>query len=1005
MNVTKAAARCAALCVLNAAVLPGDLRAAAGAPLINEVMSSNVAALADEDGEYPDWLELYNPADEAIDLDGYVLTDDPEDRIKWVFPSRTIAPGEFLVVFASDKDRAGDGELHANFRIKSDGESLLLIDPEGALCDSVFSGRTETDASAGRPPDGGPEWLVLATPTPGASNGGGFEGYAPTVAVSPAGGRYPSGVTVELSATSTDAQIRYTLDGSVPTKSSAAVEADLAIATTSVLRVRAFEDGLLPGPVTTATYLVDGRQQFPVVSLATDPGNLFDYDAGIYVFGPEADSTRVPYWGSNFWQDWERPVHVEWIEADGTPAFSLDAGIKIGGGWSRRYPRKSFNIIARNRYGKGDIDYALFAGLPYPSYDSFQLRNSGNDWGSTVFRDAFMTHLMQGMNLDTKAYRPVVVLVNGEYWGIYGVRERMNEEYMRRHYGVEADNLDIMEIEYRDRSNELVRSGDDVHYRALESFVASNPMSDPESYAHVRSQMDVDNFIDYLVGIIAVANYEWGGNNVKWWRPRTPEGRWRWLTYDSDRGFSLKNDDDYENDTLDKVLSVVVGRKILEPLLENAQFRRAFINRTADCLNTNFRTERLIAVIDSFQAVLDPEMRRHIERWDEPYLERGRAFYIADYDEWLANIEVMKTFARLRPEIVREHYRSRFGLSGMSDLTLDVSPAGAGKIMVNTVIPDRYPWAGVYFDGIPVEITAVPDRGQRFTGWSGIDGAGATVELVLAGATTLIAAFEGDPEVTLTVAINEINYHSAGDAEAGDWVEIINPTPHAVDVSGWRFGDAVDEHVFEIPPHTVIPASGYLVLASDIVSFHEIFPAVTAAIGNLGFDLSDAGERVQLSTAAGALVDSLTYDDTAPWPLEADGTGSTLALLDPGLDNGTARSWGHSTGNGTPGGANRVDTVVEAVEDGRPAAFALGQNYPNPFNAGTVIPFDVPERSPVILKVFSILGQEVAVLVEEVLDRGRYQVVFGGRGLASGVYFYTLQTGGLAETKAMVHLQ
>ncbi len=692
---------------------------------------------------------------------------------------------------------------------------------------------------------------------------------------------------------------------------------------------------------------------------------------------------------------------MEFYEPDGSKGFSIDAGAKIGGGWSRRYPRKTLNIFARGRYGYSEINYQIFPDLPYTEYDSFALRNSGNDWGSSIFRDAFMGSLIKDTAQDLKAYRPVVVYINGAYWGIHGIRERMNEDYLVRHCGVNPDNLDIMEMEYRDGSREVVRTGTDEHYRALEDYLATHDMGDSTNYDYVKTQMDVNNFINYIVSNVYFANSDWGSNNVKWWRPGTPEGKWRWLSYDFDRGFSLKSDEAYKGSMLNFVFNIPLGKTVLSYLIQNQSFKYDFINRMSDYLNTIFIPERIIARLHEMRDDLLPEMPLHVERWNDPYYEGDYPYYIASMYDWYNKLNVMETFASKRPDYVRSDFLEYFSLSDTVAVDLDVSHFNNGKIKINSIIPENYPWNGIYFTDVPIQITALPNPGYRFTGWSGVSAADtSSITITPSDDISVTANFEEDSSATNTIIINEINYNSSVNVDPEDWVELYNPNNFSVDVSNWVFKDADDINAFELPSNTTIGPNSFLVLCSDKISFHDIFPQVDNYTGNLGFNLSNAGELIRLYNSEGSVVDSLTYYDVDPWPVEPDGTGFTLALHDSQSNNSLPENWTYSANYGTPGAVNDWMSDIGDIEI--PVAFSLGQNYPNPFNPMTTIPFSIPQSGRVTIEIYSIIGQRVYTILDEYMSAGHHSVMFKADDISSGIYFYFIKADGFNQAKSML---
>jgi hypothetical protein len=261
-------------------------------------------------------------------------------------------------------------------------------------------------------------------------------------------------------------------------------------------------------------------------------------------------------------------------------------------------------------------------------------------------------------------------------------------------------------------------------------------------------------------------------------------------------------------------------------------------------------------------------------------------------------------------------------------------------------------------------------------------------------------------ELISDVVINEINYNSSADFNPGDWVELYNITENTADISGWVFKDDSDEHSFELPVGTELGPYAYLVLCSEDSLFTAEFSEVNRYLGGFGFGLNAAGEGLRLYDAEGGLVDWVVYDDVEPWPVEPDGAGSTLALVNPEEDNIYAANWLASLGHGTPGWRNDVATSIdEKAETETPVAFSLGQNYPNPFNPVTTIPFLLPESGRVTVNIYSITGQRVSNVINDTMPAGYHQAVFRADHLASGIYFYRIKAEGFGETKSMLLLK
>ena len=901
--------------------------------------------------------------------------------------------------------------LHTNFRLSGAGEFIGICDRSGTVVDTLIFREQIRDVSYGRQPDGEDHWRYFAEPTPGTPNNMvGFTQPAEPPIFSHDAGFYDDAVPLALTPSSPHAHIHYTLDGSDPTESSAEYSAPIVIDTTTVVRVRTFGQSLLPSPITTRTYLIGESFSLPVVSLATDPPNLWDGETGIYTLGDDYDPAFPQE--ANFYQDWERPVHIEYFESDGSPGFHLDAGVKIHGNITRTYGQKSLRIHCRARYGAEKIAYRIFDDKPIDEFKTLILRNSGNDWKSTLFRDALLHNLAMDTDVDRTAYKPAIVFLNGVFWGIHNIRERQDKHYFQSNRGVDPEQVEILE------NWGSVIEGDAAHYAAMMEYIRKHPLRIQENFERVQTLMDTDNFIDYCVFQIYCANTDWPANNVKHWRPRTPDGRWKWALSDTDFGFGLYVPADHN--TL-AFATATDGPSwpnppwatfLLRKLLENESFRTDFINRFADHMNSTLLSERVNSMIGRMRDAVSPYMPRHIRRWRHSItgpLEKRWAYTISN---WYHQIYKMRHFVGERANHVREHIVDKFGLAGEARVTVAVSPGGGGRIRINTLTIESSPWSGVYFRGVPVELTAIPDPGYAFAGWSDRSLPDtSSVRMDLAGDRTIMASFAIDPDTPADpIVINEINYNSDGTFDPGDWIELHNIRDYPVDVSEWCLSDEDHDHGFVFPGNTIISPHGYLVLCRTSSDFHALFPEVDNYIGDLGFGLSGAGGLIELCDDSGHVVDSLVYDDDAPWPTEPDGNGPTLELLNPTFDNALAQSWVASLYHGTPGRMNRAaaTTLVEiTVTSTLPEVFSLSQNHPNPFNAQTILTYDVAKAGTVRLLIYTLTSQHIRTLADGEHPAGSYSVIWDGRDsvgreVASGAYLCQMQTDSYRAVRKML---
>ena len=383
--------------------------------LITEVQAANTRTVADDQGGYSDWIELHNPTDTPIPLAGYTLTDDPTQPAKWSLPASTLAPGAFLVVWASGLDQATLDDWHTSFRLNRAGEYVGLFDPGGQLVDAVTFWEQETDVSLGRLNTVSGQWVPFFFPTPGAANTTRYHlrapPDAPPVEVVPGSGRFTGPVSVQLYPPVPGSLLYYTLDGSDPTVDGQEYTAPLEVTGTTVLRAVALDDGMPVSAVTTATYLLGESTGLPVLSLVTDPAHLWDEATGIYTNAGERG------------RGWERPVTVEWLSSEGEVGFSVGAGLRIHGRHGRQLPKQSFRLYFRGEYGSRELAYPLFGIAPGQTYGRLVLRAGSNDsWSgygrqAVYVRDQLVRDLHGAMGQVAARGRWVALYLNGAYWG------------------------------------------------------------------------------------------------------------------------------------------------------------------------------------------------------------------------------------------------------------------------------------------------------------------------------------------------------------------------------------------------------------------------------------------------------------------------------------------------------------------------------------------------------------------------------------------------------------
>jgi hypothetical protein len=703
-----------------------------------------------------------------------------------------------------------------------------------------------------------------------------------SVEFTPGGGFYQDSVAVQL--LSPGAIIFFTTDGSRPRETkSQRYTRPLHLKSTTVIRAIAVMGGKKSQVASQTFFVNEPETTFPVISISTSPDMLFDPEVGLFVKGPGAIDSLWHLPGANFWSRREISANFEFYETDGKCKWHDQVGLRLFGGMSRIFPQKSLQIVARSRYGEPYIQYPLFGKNGLSKFKYLVLRNSGSDFGKSHFRDAFMTNLVKKWEVDVQDYRPAHVYINGLYWGIYNMRDKVNRHFLAAHHGVDKDSVDIIEHKM------TLRYGKLAHYQQLLNFIHKNSLSKPANYEYVNKRMQIVSFMDLQIAQIYFDNRDAGGN-IKFWRPQTPNGRWRWILFDTDWGFGLNDPLAYRYNSLDFHTepngphwpNPAWSTLLLRKLLENKDFERQFINRFADYLNRDLDTSRVLASVEKFYQRLLPEMPRHLERWQ---LSRSK---------WEWEVNVMRTFARERPRYIRQFLMDEFNTGELRDVSLQVDPGG--RVIVNDNLETRGSFAGLYFERIPIRLQAIPDLGYRFVRWEGEAVNSGSPELILNLAEPgwkVRAVFEKyEHPLNGKIIINEI---SCNNKKCSDWIEIYNNSGERIDLENWILADRNNKFHF---PSFTLPPKGYVIVCEDSSRFVSCHPDVQSIIGGLSFGLNKRREIIELFTPDASAVDSTGYN------LPPSDSVFTLNLLLPQLDNGDPDNWELTPGTGSPGAAN-----------------------------------------------------------------------------------------------------
>lgn len=948
---------------------------------INELMAAGNRVL-DDTGEPSDWVEIYNGGNEAVNIGGLYLTDDFTNPLKWRLLSSVIIPaGGFAVLWLDGEEEQGAN--HASFKLSKDGEELALVqvlDDQNIILDQIIFPELQDNVSYGRQLDGQDPWVKFSELSPESSNDGKGRFLDAEINFSADGGIYSSQVSLSMSSSDLSADIHYSTDGTEPTLQSQKYNAPISLSNTQIVRAKAFKPGFAGGTTTTETYIIRENHSLPVITLQTEPENLFDDMKGIYVQGRNGAEGFCANGPRNWNQDWERPCALNFYEEDGTEAFAINAGMKIGGGCSRGLKMKSMNFYFRkNLYGDGKVKYPVFPQSDIQEYNRLKIRNSGNDFVQMGFRDgAIQSMLYNTIDIDLMAYRPVVAYVNGSYWGIYGLRELYNEDYVGSHHDVDPENLDIITNPY---AGGEVQEGDGIAFGELVTYFQTHDLSNQSNYEYVASQIDINEFLNYYIVQIYLANYDWPANNLRVWRERE-NGKWRWMLYDLDAssGFASWSASTVNHNTLDFATTTdgdwwpngPHSTLFLRKLLENTGFRNEFVHRTSSYSKLLFHPDRVNQVTDSIRALLSPEIVRHQNKWTNKFWEFGGGNPGGgSRGQWETYIRVFKAFFVGRFNAMRNHMRFQFNLSQTYQLTFNHTENTPGKVYFHSnelEIPAQF--KAEYFQDLPLKIKAVPNPGFVFLKWEETGETSPEIEFEGTGTgnTTLTPVF-----VKLEPSITEIHYNPK-EGEVYEFIEMFNPSVDVLDISGYHFSEGIE---FTFPQGSSIAPGEFLLLAKDKALYANISCNLFQWTSG---DLDNAGEVLELLRPDNRIADRVSYSSKDPWPLQANGMGNSLSLEKPYLDNQIVENWITSTfQGGTPCGEKSPIINTDEVEN------FIVRIYPNPISSELNVVHATIGGEPLHLEILSIDGQRV---LEHDFESNSFErtEVFPLENLAAGTY-------------------
>ncbi|MFM7664465.1 MAG: CotH kinase family protein, partial [Bacteroidota bacterium] len=774
------------------------------------------------------------------------------------------------------------------------GETLYLSNASGIL-DSLVVPDLEAEMSVGKNQDGIGPSVVFPSPTPNTTNNPsiGYSGYESMPLIQQVGGIYLQSLSVSVTNTSFHGGIvRYTLNGNDPDTNSTLYTGPISLNTHSVVKVRCFPVGtnLLPSPIEAETFLFNESSTIPIVSLTIDDDDLYGPN-GIF---------------DNWWTDWKRPCVIEYFTPDGIKQFESKASVKPdgGGGGSRSYPQHSVTVEPANTtFGTGEnIHYPLFPEKPYVNdLQAIYIRNGSNFWNQYHQRDATFMRVMRKSHANSQAYRPANVFLNGQFFGVYELREKANETYFNENYGNHVDSLDLLSVSYWYGSVLRTVKGSDSSFFNMVNFITTADKTNPAYLSQCDKRLDLKNYTDYIAAELWYGNVDWIHNNMKIARTRSTDNKWRFFLQDVELG--LGNWSDYSTNMFDWFQYAIQPNTyydIHSNLMQDSTYRNYFINRYADLMNTTLHQNTYTPIINQMYEELLPEMPRHFALWtgDVP----------GGMNNYTYTKNVMLGQFNNRNTAVRNQMLNYYNLQNTVNVTLNTIPAGAGYIKISSIVPDSLPWTGVYFNGNPVRISAHANPGFTFDHWEyniNLDPNQLNQSSVVVNIATddyFHAVFQGSPRDT-ALTVSEIHYNPDPSLDGGNWIELHNFGDHAMDLTGYRVKSSNFYDNFEFKDGTTLPANGYLVIAQDTTLFKSIYPGVNNVTGGTVFGWENNEDSIYVLAPHNESIVAMHYNDDAPYPRCADGYGRTMEnkyINDQILDS---TSWFCGCIGGSPGEA------------------------------------------------------------------------------------------------------
>jgi gliding motility-associated-like protein len=679
--------------------------------VINEYSCANINSIADNFGEYNDWVELYNAGSSSVSLTGYCMSDKAGNPTQYTFPSGSVASHGYVKVICSKRNTISGNEYHTNFSLtQCKPEKIILANTAGTILDSVVIRRNQSGHSWGRTTDGATTWSVFLNPTFNSSNGSGtaYQPYASTPNFSIVAGYYSSGQTVTISTPDPNITIHYTVTGFEPTISDPVYSSPITVSSTQVVRARAFSsDPLIPASfIKNASYFIS----VPVHTIATISiygDNLMDLMTGNWNAFPETS--------------------LEYFDKAGVLRAKVSGNTNKHGNDSWAYDQRGIDFKSADEEGYDyAVNWKLFRRSTRDHFKDIIIKAAANDNypfepGSAHIRDAYCQTLSQdgNLHLDERTYEACEMYVNGQYWGVYEIREKVDDnDYTSYYYNQDDPNVQMLKT-WGGTWSAYGGAQAQTDWNTIQNFIVSNNMALPANWAHVDTIYNWKSLCDYVILNSICVTSDWLNWNTEWWRGLDPAGganHWRYCLWDNDATFGhyinytgIPDQSPAADPCNPESLNDPGGQghiPVLNALMANPTFHQYYVSRYADLLNTSLSCDTMINLLDTLIGTIAPQMPAQCAKWG------------GNMSTWQSNVTTMRTFIQTRCTDLQQGMVNCYSLTGPYQIILEVQPAGAGTIDCNSIHLDQFPWNGTYYGGIPIILRTAPTSSQyTFDHW------------------------------------------------------------------------------------------------------------------------------------------------------------------------------------------------------------------------------------------------------------------------------------------------